>query len=170
MTVYRGNSGVLKLGASLTAVAELTGFTITGTGGTLDDTSQGDAARTFVPDGLTSWSGSMTGHYFPGDTGGRAVVVEGALLAMEAAPLGDGVLLGKMTGSIIITSIEIGSNNGAIVPFTAQFQGTGPLDRGLSPWPYPAPDGQVWDYVRDLDGEVLADLDGELLIDLFEVT
>ncbi len=130
MTTYRGNAGVLKVGAVPTAVAELTGFTITATAGTLEDTAQGDTARTHKPDGLPSFSGSMRGHYFPGDTNGQAVVVEGAELAFEMSPIGTATGLAKLSGNLIVTNVEIASDNGAIVPFTAQFQGTGPLVRG----------------------------------------
>jgi hypothetical protein len=127
MTTHRGNSGVLKVGASPTAVAELTGFTIQTSIGTNDDTAQGDAARTFKSDALPTWSGSMRGWYFPADTNGQAVVKEGAELAMEASPTGTTTGLTKLAGNIIVTGRTITSDNGAIVNFEATFQGTGPL-------------------------------------------
>lgn len=130
MTTYRGNAGLLKVGGTPTAVAELTGFTISETEGTIEDTSQGDVARTYKPDGLPTWSGSMRGHYFPGDTNGQAAVQVGDELAFEGSPIGTANGLAKMSGTIIITSREVVSDNGAIVGFTAQFQGTGPLTHG----------------------------------------
>jgi hypothetical protein len=128
MTTYRGNAGVLKLATS--AVAELTGFTIQTTIGMLDDTAQGDTARTHMDDGLPDFSGSMRGHYYPGDTNGQAVVVEGAELALEASPIGTGDGLVRLTGNVIITGMTITSDNGQIVGFEANFQGTGGLTRG----------------------------------------
>ncbi|WP_375599378.1 hypothetical protein [Devosia sp. Naph2] len=130
MTTYLGNSGVLKVGAGPTAVAELTGFTITETSGTVEDTAQGDTAQTHKPNGLPTWTGSMRGHYFPEDTNGQAVLVAGAELGFEGSPTGTANGRQKLTGTIIVTSIEIGSDNGAVVPFTCQFQGTGALARG----------------------------------------
>ena len=128
MTTYRGNSGVLKLATN--AVAELTGFTIQTTIGMLDDTVQGDTARTHMDDGLPDFSGSGRGHYFPGDTNGQAVVIEGAELAGEFAPIGTTAGLVKLTGDIIVTGVTITSENASIVSFEFTFQGTGGLTRG----------------------------------------
>lgn len=132
MTTYRGNAGVLKVGGTPTAVAELTGFTITAQVGTIEDTAQGDTARTYVSDALPTFSGSMTGHYFPADTNGQAAIVEGASLAFEMTPIGTTTGLQKLSGTLIVTQVEITSNNGAIVGFSAQFQGTGALTRGTN--------------------------------------
>lgn len=132
MTTYRGNAGVLKVGGTPTAVAELTGFTIQTTIGMLDDTAQGDTARTHKHDGLPDFSGSMRGHYFPGDTNGQAAVVEGAELAFEGSPIGTTAGLAKLSGSIIVGGVTITSDNGAIVGFEATFQGTGGLTRGTN--------------------------------------
>jgi hypothetical protein len=128
MTTYRGNSGVLKLATN--PVAELTGFTIQTTVGMLDDTAQGDTARTHKSDGLPDFSGSMRGHYFPGDTTGQAAVVEDATLAFEGSPIGTASGNVKLTGEVIIGGVTITSDNGAIVSFEANFQGSGGLTRG----------------------------------------
>lgn len=133
MTTYRGNTGVLKLGAVPTAVAELTGFTIQTTIGMLDDTAQGDTARTHKSDALPDFSGSMRGHYFPGDTNGQAAVVEGAELAFEGSPIGTTAGNEKLSGDIIVTGVTVTSDNGAIVGFEASFQGSGGLTRGVHP-------------------------------------
>jgi hypothetical protein len=128
MATYRGNNGVLLVAAN--AVAELTEFSITTIIGMLDDTAMGDSARSHMDDGLPDWSGTMTGHYFPGDTNGQAVVIEGAELAFEAGPSGTTAGLEKLSGNIIVSGVTINSANGAVVSFTAQFQGTGGLTRG----------------------------------------
>lgn len=130
MSTYRGNDGVLKLGASPTPVAELTGWTINTTIGMLDDTAQGDTARTHKSDALPDFSGSMRGHYFPGDTNGQQVVVEGAELAFEGSPIGTVTGRSKLSGNIIVSGVTITSNNGEIVGFEATFQGSGGLNRG----------------------------------------
>lgn len=130
MTTYRGNAGILKVGATPTAVAELTGFTVQTTIGMLDDTAQGDTARTHKHDALPDFSGSMRGHYYPGDTNGQAVIVEGAELNFEGSPTGTTNGLSKLTGAIIVQGVTITSDNGAIVSFEATFQGTGGLTRG----------------------------------------
>lgn len=130
MTTHRGNSGVLKVGGTPTPVAELTGFTVNTSIGMLDDTAQGDAARTHKSDNLPDFSGSMRGYYFPADTNGQAVIVEGAELAFEGSPTGTTTGLAKLSGDIIVSGVTITSNNGEIVSFEATFQGTGGLGRG----------------------------------------
>lgn len=128
MTTYRGNSGVLKLATN--AVAELTGFTIQTKIGILDDTAQGDTSRTKKDDGLPDFSGSGRGYYFPGDANGQAVVIEGAELAGEFAPIGTTTGLQKLTGDIIVSGVSITSENASIVNFEFTFEGTGGLTRG----------------------------------------
>ena len=130
MTTYRGNAGVCKVGGTPTAVAELTGFTIRESTGTAEDTALGDTARTYKPDGLPTWNGTMRGHYFPGDTNGQAALVVGSELAFEGSPIGTTNGLARLTGNIIITELSTEVSNGAIVPFEASFQGNGALTRG----------------------------------------
>ena len=55
MAVHKGSEGTVKVGAN--AIAEIRSFSIEETGDTLEVTTMGDTARTYVPS-LTSWSGS----------------------------------------------------------------------------------------------------------------
>ncbi len=129
MTTYRGNSGVAKIGAN--AIAELTRFAVTETGGTAEDTALGDTARTYKPDGLSTWTATVNGHWFPGDTNGQALIVIGAELALEFGMAGTATGLPKLSGTGIVTQVQHGElQNGQIVPFSASFQGSGALARG----------------------------------------
>lgn len=131
MTTYLGNAGVIK--QSTYAIAEVKGFTVTVTEGTVEDTAQGDTAKTFQADGLQAWSGSINAHYFPGDTNGQAVLVEGATVDLTLNPIGTTTGLENLTGSALITSVQIGeSANAAIVPVAFQFTGSGALSRGTN--------------------------------------
>jgi len=130
MTTYRGNAGVFKYATN--AVAELTGFSLNTSTGTIEDTVQGDTARTYVADGLPTFSGTIRGRYYPGDTNGQAVLIEGATGAAEFHPSGTTTGLQKLSGTIIITGDVITSNNGEIVSFEANFQGTGALTRAAN--------------------------------------
>lgn len=132
MTTHKGNGGVVKVATN--AVGELTSWSITETQGTTEDTSLGDIARTYLPDGLQAWSGSMVGHYDPSDTTGQAALVAGATLAGEFFSDGTGSGKKKFAGSLIVTSVQIGEvSNGVVVPWTAQFQGSGALARSAVP-------------------------------------
>lgn len=129
MTTYKGNSGVVKIGAN--AIAEITSFSITETEGTVEDTAMGDAAKTFVPDELPSWSGSVNCHYFPTDTNGQALCLVGETLSFEFSPIGTTTGRAKMSGSAIITSRQVGDVAlASIVPLTLQLQGTGAFTHG----------------------------------------
>lgn len=131
MTTIKGNSGVVKI--STNTIAELTQFSLTETQGTTEDTALGDTARTFLADGLQAWSGSISGHYYPEDTNGQALIISGATLtfAFNFAGTGTGTL--KLSGSAIVTQVQFGElQNGQVVPFSAQIQGTGALTRGTN--------------------------------------
>jgi len=129
MATIKGNSGVVKIGAN--AIAELTGFTITETGGTTEDTALGDTARTYLADGLPTWSATINGHWYIGDSNGQALLVIGASLSLSFNPAGTATSTPKLDGTGIVTQVQHGEiANGAVVPFSAQVQGTGALTRG----------------------------------------
>lgn len=130
MTTYLGNSGVVKVGS--TAIAELTRFSVTVTEGTVEDSAQGDTAHTYLADGMQGWTASVEGHYFPGDTGGQDQIVEGASLSLVFNPIGTTTGRQKLSGTGIVTSVAITSENVQVVNFTAQFQGSGTLTRGAN--------------------------------------
>lgn len=130
MATYKGNGGIVM--AATDAVGELTGWTVTETAGTTEDTSQGDTARTYLPDGLPTWTAQVSGHYDADDTGQGALTM-GAVLALEFDPIGTASGTVKLSGSGIVTQFQHGEVGlGVVIPFSAQFQGTGPLTRGAN--------------------------------------
>lgn len=132
MTTYKGNSGVVKISSN--AIAELTGWTLTETEGTTEDTALGDTSRTFVVDGLPTWTAQIEGHWYPGDTNGQALMLIGASLSMVFDELGTATGSPTHTGTALITSRQIGAiSNGGIIPFSAQLQGTGALTHAVIP-------------------------------------
>jgi hypothetical protein len=129
MTTYKGNSGVVKIGAN--AIAEITSWNVTQTEGTVEDTAMGDTARTFVPDELPTWTASINCFYYPGDTTGQALCLVGETLSLELSPIGTASGREKLSGSAIVNSRQIGDvANAAIVPLVLQLQGTGALTIG----------------------------------------
>ncbi len=131
MATHKGNTGVVRVGGTPTAVAEITSWSITETGGAVEDTALGDAAKTFVPDDLPSWTATINCHYYPGDTNGQVTLAVNALLAMEFGSEGIATGKNKLSGNGIITSRQIGDvANAAIVPLILQVQGTGALTKG----------------------------------------
>ena len=131
MTTYKGNAGVAKIGAN--AIAELTSFSITVTEGTVEDTALGDTARTYMTDGMQAWTASIAGHYYDGDTTGQALIIEGASLSLAFNPRGTATGTPSLSGTGLVTSVQIGEvAQGAVIPFTAQIQGTGALVRAAN--------------------------------------
>ena len=131
MTTHKGNSGVARVGGTPTIIAELGEWTVTETEGTVEDTAMGDTARTYVADGLPTWTASVNAHYYPGDTNGQAVCLIGESLAWEFGSEGTGAGANKLTGTGIITSRQIGPvSNANIVQLQLQIQGTGALTHG----------------------------------------
>jgi hypothetical protein len=132
MTTYLGNSGVVKVGASPAAVAETTDFEITEQTGTAEDTVQGDTARTYLADGLPSWSGTINCRHYPGDTNGQAALLVGTAIAFEGYAIGTATGREKLSGTAIVTQRQITSANGAVVGLALQVQGSGALTHGAA--------------------------------------
>ena len=133
MATIKGNSGIVKVGATQTAIAEINGFSIIETVGTVEDTALGDAARTYVSDELPTWTATVNCHHFKEDTNGQAVCLIGQSLAFEFHPAGAASTKEKLTGTGIVTSRQVGDvANGAIVPLALQIQGTGVLTHGTT--------------------------------------
>lgn len=131
MTTHKGNGGVARVGGTPTIIAELEEWSLTETEGTVEDTVMGDTARTYVPDGLPTWTASITAKYYPGDTNGQAVCLIGESLAFEFGSEGTANGANKLTGTGIITSRQVGPvANASIVQLQLQIQGTGALTHG----------------------------------------
>lgn len=133
MTTYKGNSGVVKVGASPAAIAEVVSFNVTEVVGTVEDTALGDTSRTHLSDDLTDWSGTVNCHHFPTDTNGQAALTVGTSIAVELYPIGTATGREKLSGTAIVTSRQVGDvANAAIVPLTLQLKGSGALAHGTA--------------------------------------
>lgn len=131
MTTHKGNSGVVRVGGTPTAIAEINTWSVTETAGTVETTALGDTARTYESDDLPTWTASVNCHYFPGDTTGQDVCLIGQTLDFEFSSQGVDSGKKKMTGSGIITTRQVGEvANGAVVPLALQIQGAGALVHG----------------------------------------
>lgn len=123
MAVYKGSLGVVSIGGS--SVGELTSWSFEESADTIDTSSMGDTARTFVPS-LTTFSGSMEGH-FDWDDAGQSAATIGATAAVIFYPEGEGAGVKTYTGSVIITGVSASSSFDGVVSTSISFQGTGSL-------------------------------------------
>ena len=138
MATFTGQSGKFSLdnnSGNVTAVAEVTTFSVEHTVNTIEDTVMGDQYRTFRTS-LNEWSGSADvffdtthlssfGNLLIGNTAGGANSTESA--TVELYPAGDTATYPKLTGEVIITGFSVASELEGMVTATISFQGTGAL-------------------------------------------
>jgi predicted secreted protein len=124
MAVHKGSEGTLKIGAN--AVAEIRSYSIEETGDTLEDTTMGDTARTYLPS-LTSWSGSVDVYWDETDTTGQGALTVGAIVTLNVYPEGDTTGDTYYTGSAIVTSVSRSASFDGMVEASISVQGTGAL-------------------------------------------
>ena len=135
MAIYTGQNGVIKIndGSTLQAVAEVRGFSLETVTESIENTTMGDASRSYVS-GLKSFSGSMDIFYEPTqlETGASDIpAFLGATdpVAFELYPAGEDAPTGKpkITGSMLITGYNITSSLDAMIEASISFQGSGDL-------------------------------------------
>ncbi len=124
MATHKGSEGVVKF--STNAVAEVRSYSIESTADTLEDTTMGDSARTYLPS-LTSWSGSLDCLWDETDTTGQMAADVGASISITVFPEGAATGAMRYSGSAIITGKSITGSYDGLVEATITFQGTGAL-------------------------------------------
>ena len=124
MATHKGSEGTVKVGAN--AIAEIRSFSISETGDTIEDTTMGDAARTYKPS-LTSWSGSVEVYWDETDTNGQVALTVGAEVTLNVYPEGSSTGADYLTGSAIVTGRTINSSFDGMVEASITVQGNGAL-------------------------------------------
>jgi len=129
--VYNGINGVAKfdVGGSATAIASVISFSLSQTGDTIETTTMGTTARTYIP-GLTTATGSMD-LYFREDDDAQNALIAGpgaAAATVELYPSGTSTGV-KLSAEVIITSHEISAGNDGAVTATCAFQVTGAVTK-----------------------------------------
>ena len=124
MATHAGSEGTVKVGAN--AVAEIRSFSVSETADTIEDTTMGDAARTYKPS-LKSFTGSLDVYWDETDTNGQGALTVGSEVTIgfypEGATTGDTYL----TGSAIVTGLTVNSSFDGMVEASITIQGTGAL-------------------------------------------
>ena len=126
MANHKGSEGTVKIGTD--TIAEIKDWSITETGDTLEDTSMGDAARTFLAS-LTSWDGSVSVFWDETDTNGQGALTIGASVALKVYPEGNASTDVFYEGTALVTGIERNAAFDGMVEASFTFQGTGVLSR-----------------------------------------
>jgi predicted secreted protein len=123
MATHTGSEGTLKVGAN--TIGEIRSFSISESADTLEDTSMGDAARTYKPS-LTTFTGSVDVFWDEADAGQVALVVGSSVTFSaypESATAGDKYY----TGTAIVTGLTVNSSFDGMVEASITLQGTGAL-------------------------------------------
>lgn len=124
MATHKGSEGTVKVGAN--AVAEIRSYSISETSDTVEDTTMGDSARTYLPS-LTTFSGSMDVFWDETDTNGQVALTVGSTATINIYPEGASSSDTYLTGSIIVTGKTINASFDGMVEASISFQGTGAL-------------------------------------------
>lgn len=124
MAVHKGSEGIVKIGAN--TIAEVKSYSVEENADTIETTSMGDSARTYVPS-LTSFSGTIECHWDESDTTGQGAMTIGAEVALNLYPEGDASGDTYYSGTAIITNVSRQAAMDDIVGATYTFQGTGAL-------------------------------------------
>ena len=124
MANHAGSEGTVKVGAN--AVAEIRSFNVDQSGDTIEDTTMGDSARTYLA-GLTNWSGSIDTYWDETDTSGQGALAVGSSITINWYP--EGATSGDtyFTGTALVTSKGLASTFDGMVECSYGVQGTGAL-------------------------------------------
>lgn len=124
MATHKGSEGTVKVGAN--AIAEIRSYNINETSDTVEDTTMGDSARTYLPT-LKTFSGSMDVYWDETDTNGQVALTVGSTATISIYPEGDASSDTYLTGSIIVTGKTVNASFDGMVEASISFQGTGAL-------------------------------------------
>ena len=123
MATHAGSEGVVFSGSN--QVNQVRSYTISETGETLEDTSMGDAARTYIAS-LKTFTGSLDVFWDESDTGQGDLDI-GSTIVLNLYPEGNASGDTYYTGSAIVTERSITASFDGLVEMSVSGQGTGAL-------------------------------------------
>ena len=124
MATHLGKEGTVQVGSN--AIAEIRGFSIDETIDTVEDTSMGDASKSYLAS-IKDFSGSVVVLYDEADTNGQTALAVGSSVTLNFAPEGTASGDVKLTGTAIVTGKSVTSSFDGLVESTITVQGTGGL-------------------------------------------
>lgn len=124
MAVHKGSEGTVEVGDN--AIAEIRSYSLEESADTLEITTMGDTARTYLPS-LTTFSGSVDVYWDETDTTGQGALTIGAEVTLNVYPEGDTAGDIYYTGSAIVTGVTRSASFDGMVEASISVQGTGAL-------------------------------------------
>lgn len=123
MATHTGSEGTVKIGSD--TLGEIRSYTIESTGETIENSTMGLSARTYVA-GLTTFTASFEVYFDETDTAQNAVDA-GATITFSVYPEGDTAGDTYYTGSGIVTGRSITASFDGMVEMSLSVQGSGAL-------------------------------------------
>jgi len=123
MATHTGSEGVIKI--SSTVIGELRSYTLENTSDTIEDTSMGDASRTYKV-GMKGFSGSASLFFDEADAG-QLLIVVGTQIAIKVFPEGASSGDKFYEGDAIVTAYNVSASFDGLVEAEMTFTGTGTL-------------------------------------------
>ena len=124
MATHAGSEGTVKSGAN--AIAEIRSFSLEESADTIEDTTMGDASRTYLT-GLKTFSGSVDVFWDETDTDGQVSFAVGSSVTLAVYPEGDTSGDTYYSGTAIVTGRTITSSFDGMVEASFTLQGSGAL-------------------------------------------
>jgi predicted secreted protein len=126
MATHTGSEGTVRVGVN--AIAEIRSYSLEETADTAEDTSMGDAYRTFKTT-LKAWTGSVDVFWDETDTNGQVALVVGSTVTANFFP--EGASAGQSekyySGDAIVTGRTVTGSFDGMVEASITLQGTGAL-------------------------------------------
>jgi hypothetical protein len=126
MATHTGSEGTVRVG--LNAIAEIRSYSVEETADTVEDSSMGDAYRSFKTT-LKGWSGSVDVFWDETDTNGQVAMTVGTEVTINFFP--EGATAGQSekyySGTAIVTGRTVTGSFDGMVESTITLQGTGAL-------------------------------------------
>jgi len=123
MATHTGSEGTVKIGSDV--LGSIRSYTIESTGETIENSTMGLSARTYVA-GLTTFTGSFEVYFDETDTA-QSAVDAGASVTFSVYPEGDDAGDTYYTGSGIVTGRSITASFDGMVEMSLSIQGSGAL-------------------------------------------
>ena len=128
MAVHKGSEGTVKVGVN--GILEIRSYSIEESADTLETSTMGDTARTYVPS-LTTFTGSVDVYWDETDTNGQGALSIGNEVTLNVYPEGDASTDTYYTGSAIVTGVTRTASFDGLVEASITLQGTGALTESI---------------------------------------
>ena len=128
MAVHKGSEGTVKVGVN--GILEIRSYSIEESADTLETSTMGDTARSYVPS-LTTFTGSVDVYWDETDTNGQGALSIGAAVTLNVYPEGDSSTDTYYTGSAIVTGVTRTASFDGLVEASITLQGTGALTESI---------------------------------------